>query len=134
MAKEIWINLPVKDLKKSKEFFKKLGFSFNTQYSNEDEAISLVVGNKNVIVMLFPDATFEGFAGNKITDTKQSTEVLLSMDVDSKEEVDEMLRKAVEAGGTSFYEPEEHGGMYGCGFADLDGHRWNVLYMDINNI
>jgi len=134
MTKEIWLNLPVKNLNKSKEFFTQLGFSFNPLYENSDEAVCLIVGDKSVIVMLFEDATFKSFTLNGIADTKKVSEVLISIDAESKEEVDEMAKKVILAGGTIYYEPEDQGWMYGCGFADLDGHRWNVLYMDMENM
>ncbi len=135
MMKEFWINLPVKDISKSKQFFTKLGFRFNPQFSDSDEAACLVLGEKDVTVMLFKEAAFEGFTGNSINDTKSGTEVLFSIDAQSREEVDEMLKKAIEAGGIVFGEPENKDGwMYGCGFSDLDGHRWNVLYMDMSNV
>jgi predicted lactoylglutathione lyase len=131
MTKQFWINLPVKDMNKSKDFFNKLGFSVN---GNSDQ-LQLIIGEKNSPVMLFPDATFKKFANHEIVDTKHATEVLLSIDAQSKEEVDEMAKKAVEAGGTLLGEPAENQGwMYGCGFADLDGHRWNILYMDMSKM
>jgi len=135
MIKEFWINLPVKDIKKSKDFFTKLGFSFNTQHGNTDHSLSLVVGQKNVVIMLFDEPTFKNFAKTKIADTKQSSEVLLSIDAENKEGVDEMAKKAIEAGGKSDHKPKEmQGWMYGCIFSDLDGHRWNVLYMDMSKM
>jgi uncharacterized protein len=135
MAKEFWINLPVKDINKSKIFFTRLGFSFNTQHGNTDNSVSLLVGQKNVIVMLFDEPTFKKFTNNEIANTNQTTEVLLSIDAGSKEEVDEMAKRAVDAGGKSNHKPAEmEGWMYGCIFSDLDGHRWNVLYMDISRI
>jgi predicted lactoylglutathione lyase len=134
MTKQIWINLPVKDLEKSKEFFTQLGFSLNPGPGNTDDKASLVIGDKNVIVMLFPEPTFTKFTGNDIADTKQGTEVLISIDAESKKEVDEMVKKVVEAGGTIYGKPNDQGWMYGAGFADLDGHRWNVLYMDMSNM
>jgi len=131
MSKQLWINLPVKDLKRSREFFAALGFSFNSQYPNNDEAVSLVVGDNQIIVMLFPESTFSSFTGNAVADTKQGTEVLLSLDAASVEEVDEIASKAEQAGGAVYGKPGWQGGwMYGCGFTDLDGHRWNMLYMD----
>ena len=134
MTKELWINLPVKDLKKSKEFFTKLGFSFDEGYIN-DEGACLVIGDKNFIVMLFTESSFKNFTGNKIPSAKQGTEVLFSIDAESKEEVDEMAEKVVKAGGTIYAEAEDSDSwMYGCGFADLDGHRWNVLYMDMSKM
>ncbi len=135
MTKDLWINLPVKDLAKSKEFFTKLGFSFNTKYGNTDISAGLIIGNKSMVVMLFAESTFEKFTKNKITDTKQSTEVLFSIDAESREEVDELAKKVVKAGGTIYGEPgENQGWMYGCGFCDLDGHRWNILYMDMSKM
>ena len=135
MTKEFWINLPVKDINKSKEFFLKLGFSPNPGMGNSDESTSVLIGNKKVVLMLFNEPTFKKFASNEIADTKKTTEVLFSIDAESKEEVDEMSKKAREAGGTIFGEPKDNQGwMYGCGFADLDGHRWNVLYMDMGKM
>lgn len=135
LSKQLWINLPVKDLKKSKEFFTALGFSLNTQHPNNDEGVSLVVGDNQVIVMLFPESTFKNFTGNSVMDTNQATEVLLSLSAGSRAEVDEIALKAEQAGGTVFGKPSDQSGwMYGCGFADLDGHRWNVLYMDMSKM
>jgi uncharacterized protein len=132
MIKEFWINLPVKNVKKSKEFFLALGFMPNLRHGNSEESTSFMIGSKNVVMMLFKDTTFEKFAGNKHADTKSGTEVLLSYDAESREEVDEMAKKAKKAGGTVFSPPADiQGWMYGCGFTDLDGHRWNVLYMDL---
>jgi predicted lactoylglutathione lyase len=133
MTKELWINLPVKDVNKSKEFFTKLGFSFNPKRSKTDESACLVIGTNNVIVMLFKESGFKNFTKNEIADTKKASEVLFSIGADSKAEVDEMANKAVAAGGSIFGQPTEvQGWMYGCGFSDLDGHRWNLLYMDMN--
>ncbi len=86
-------------------------------------------------MMLFTEPAFKTFTRNEIVNTKQGTEVLLSIDVESREEVDEMAAKAVKAGGTLYAEPgDNQGWMYGCGFADPDGHRWNVLYMDMSKM
>jgi predicted lactoylglutathione lyase len=134
MIKEFWLNLPVKDLNKSKEFFSKLGFAFNPRHINSNDAAGLVIGNKGVLVMLFPEATFKSFTNNEIGDTNQSTQVLLSIDAESKEEVDELVLKAVNAGGVAYCKASDQGWMYAAGFADLDGHRWNVLYMDMSKM
>ncbi|MBS4197041.1 VOC family protein [Lederbergia citri] len=132
MAKQFWINLPVKDVVKSKEFFTKLGFTCRIMQGDFAE---LLIGEHNVQVMLFPENTFSNFTNNEILDTKNATEVLFSIDAESREEVDEMARKAEEAGGTIFGKPgESQGWMYACGFADLDGHRWNVLFMDMDKM
>jgi uncharacterized protein len=134
MTKDIWLNLPVKDINKSKEFFAKLGFSF-TQYGNSDDSVGILIGEKNVVVMLFSEATFHFFTKNEVADTAKCTEVLFSLSAESRKEVDEMAKKVTAAGGTVFSKPSEHQDwMYGCGFADLDGHRWNVLYMDMNSM
>ena len=83
--------------------------------------------------MLFEESTFENFVQNEITDTKSSSEILISIDAESRAEVDAFAKKVVEAGGLVFAKPAEiQGWMYGCGFADLDGHRWNMLYMDLS--
>lgn len=133
--KQFWINLPVKDIKRSKEFFGKMGFQFNTQYGDNPNSASLLLGEKGVVVMLFDEPTFKGFTNCDVTDANRSTEVLLSVDAQSKEEVDEMARKAVELGGSSNHKPQEMSGwMYGCVFSDPDGHRWNVLYMDMSKM
>lgn len=133
MTKQLWLNLPVKNIEKSKDFFAKLGFSFNTQHGNSPVSASLVIG-KNVI-MLFEENTFKGFIKSEISDTANANEVLISIDAESKEEVDEMAKKVMSAGGNVFSEPNEKDGwMYGCAFADPDGHKWNVLYMDMSKM
>lgn len=135
MIKELWINLPVKDVKKSKEFFTKLGFSFNTEYGDTEHSACLLVGSKKAMVMLFEESIFKGFIRQPMTDTKQSNEVLFSFDAESRAEVDEMAEKVRSAGGTIFAVPgENQGWMYGFAFMDLDGHRWNMLYMDFSKI
>jgi len=135
MTKELWLNLPVKNLSKSKEFFSKIGFSLHPRHMNSNEMAGLVIGDNKVMVMLFPEFAFKGFAGNEIADTTKGSEVLFSIDAASPEEVDELVRKVVNAGGTVYGEPGYKGGwMYGAGFADLDGHRWNVLYMDMDKM
>lgn len=135
MTKELWINLPVKDLNKSREFFTKIGFTLNPHYGNSAESAIFLVGTKNIVVMLFAEPVFKNFTHHDIADTKKGTEVLLSIDAESRAEVDELAKKAAKAGGTVFGEPAEHQGwMYGCGFTDLDGHRWNVLHMDMSKM
>ncbi len=135
MAKQFWLNLPVKDIQKSKEFFTQLGFRFNPQYGNSDNSACLLVGEKDVVVMLFEEDFFKNCTGNFVTNTSEGSEVLLSIDAQSKEEVDEMAQKATAAGGSSNHKPSAmNGWMYGCVFADIDGHRWNVLYMDMSKM
>jgi predicted lactoylglutathione lyase len=134
MVKQIWLNLPVKNVEKSKAFFTKIGFSFNEKHDTASYTC-MVVGENNFAVMLFEETQFESCILNKIADTTVGSEVLISIDAQSREEVDEFANKIQEAGGNVFAKPaESEGWMYGCGFADLDGHRWNVLYMDLSKL
>ncbi|QGK75579.1 VOC family protein [Flavobacterium sp. SLB02] len=134
MTKQIWLNLPVKDVAKAKDFFWKIGFSFNEQHDTPSSTC-MVVGESHFVVMLFEESLFTGFSQNKLTDTQSSSEVLISIDAESTDEVDELAKKVEEAGGTVFSPPAEtQGWMYGFGFADLDGHRWNVLFMDFSKL
>ena len=135
MTKEIWINLPVQDIKKSVAFFTHLGFALNPQHGESEESASIIIGDRKVVVILFEETTFARFSRNPLSDVTKGTEVLFSIDAESREEVDEMARKVVEGGGFVYGGPmESYGWMYGCGFVDLDGHRWNVLYMDMDNM
>ena len=135
MAKEFWVNLPTKDINKTKTFFKAIGFVENTHFGENPTMASFFLGEKNVAVNFFTEEIFKGFSGNEIADTIKGTEVLLSIDAQTRAEVDELAKKAVEAGGIVYGKPgEKDGWMYGCGFTDLDGHRWNVLYMDFSKL
>jgi len=128
MAKQIFINLPVKDLKKTMTFFKKLGFTFNMQFT-DDKAACMIIG-ENIYAMLLLEKFFKTFTNKEIADAKKTTEVLIAIDAESRQSVDEMIRKAVEAGGLTYRNPQDNGWMYGHSFADLDGHQWEVLYLD----
>lgn len=134
MTKQLWINLPVRDVERSKAFFTQIGFTLNPHYGNAQDSASLLVGEKGIVVMLFTEAAFQKFTQNNICDTRQGTEVLFSIDAESRAEVDDLAQRAEQAGGTVFAPPGGEGWMYGCGFADLDGHRWNVLYMDMSQM
>jgi hypothetical protein len=129
MTKQIFVNLPVKDLGKSMEFFTKLGFSFNPQFS-DDKAACLIIAEGSIYSMLISEPFFKTFTKKEISDATKSTEVLLAIDVESREKVGEMVKAAVEAGGLVYMEPQDHGWMYNHSFADLDGHQWELLYMD----
>ncbi|WP_166920584.1 VOC family protein [Flavobacterium poyangense] len=134
MAKQIWLNLPVKNVAKAKVFFLKIGFAFNEQ-QDTPSSTCMLVGERSFVIMLFEDTLFENFSRNKVTDTQSSSEILISIDAESIEEVDALAEKVKAAGGTIFAPPAENQGwMYGFGFADLDGHRWNVLYMDFSKL
>jgi len=128
MATKIFVNLPVKDLPKSKEFFGKLGFSFNPQFT-DDKAACLVISD-NIFAMLLTEPFFKTFTKKDIADASKSTEAIIALDAQSKQQVDEMVKKAIEAGGSIYRDAEDHGWMYGKSFADLDGHQWEILYMD----
>jgi predicted lactoylglutathione lyase len=130
MANEFWLSLPVKDINRSKEFFTKMGFKIGGGPGNTPTSAPLSMGSKNVTVMLFEEPVFKGFVNQEVTDTSKSCEVLLSFDAASKEEVDELAQKAVDAGGKTNHKPYPmQGSMYGCVFNDIDGHRWNILHM-----
>ena len=135
MTKEIWFNLPVKNIQKSVDFFNKIGFVKNDRFPFTDTMASFFIGEKKIVMMLFTNEVLSGFSANKIADTSAGTEVLFSLDAESKAEVDEMLKKAEAAGGTIYAKGgEKDGWMYGGGFIDLDGHRWNLLYMDFSKM
>jgi len=135
MIKDFWINLPVKDVVKAKEFYKNIGFTLNPRHENNTQVGSLMVGKKPIIVMLFPNEVFETFINYPISDTLKGNETLLSFELESPKEVDELAIKVMDAGGTLYSEPElVQGFMYGFGFIDLDGHRWNPTYMDWKKI
>ena len=128
MATKIFVNLPVKDLNKSIEFFTKLGFSFNQQFT--DETATCMIVTDDIFVMLLTVEKFKTFTPNEICDAKKYTEVLVCLSLESRPRVDEMVRKAVAAGGATYNEPQDHGFMYGHGFQDLDGHIWELIYME----
>lgn len=128
MATKIFVNLPVKDLNKSITFFTRLGFSFNPQFT-DDKATCMILC-ENIFAMLLVEPFFKTFTKKDIADASKTTEVLIALDASSRDEVKEMVRKAIEAGGSSYMEPQDHGWMYQHSFADLDGHQWEILFMD----
>lgn len=135
MTKELWVNLPVKDIEISKDFFEKIGFTFRPVPGNDPDTACMVIGTKGVVVMLFSEHLFQGFSNNAVSDNSGSSEVLFSIDAESRDEVDDLAEKVRNAGGTLYAGPgEKDGWMYGCGFSDPDGHRWSVLYMDMSKI
>lgn len=128
MASKIFVNLAVKDLKKSIVFFQKLGFSFNPQFT--DESATCMIIADTIFAMLLTEERFKEFTKKEICNAHKNTEVLIAIDAESKEKVDEMVKNAIDAGGSIYMEPQDHGWMYGHSFADLDGHQWEILYMD----
>ncbi|HEX8289156.1 MAG TPA: VOC family protein [Pyrinomonadaceae bacterium] len=130
MTKELWLNLPVGDVEKTKEFFNQIGFKLNEKHTDSEMAC-FSVGEKGITVLFFAEETFKGFTKNEVSNTKSGSEVLISFDGESREEIEETARKVFEAGGTIFSPPAEfQNWMYSFGFVDLDGHRWNMVYMD----
>jgi len=128
VAKQIFVNLPVKDLGKTIEFFKKLGFEFNPQFT--DENATCMVVNDNIFVMLLVEKFFKTFTQKEICDTTKNTEVIIALSTESREKVDQMLENVIKAGGKESREPQDHGWMYGRSFEDLNGHLWEIIYMD----
>lgn len=128
MATQIFVNLPVKDLNKSAEFFTQLGFTFNPQFTDETATCMIVAAD--IFVMLLTEEKFKTFTPKEICDATKSTEVLVCLSLASRPEVDEMVRKAVAAGGSTYNEPQDHGFMYGHGFQDLGGHIWELIFME----
>lgn len=128
MFRQIFVNLPIEDMARSQAFFKTLGLTFNPRFTNEQGAC-LEIG-ENFYAMLLVRPFFQGFVQKPISDAHQSTEVILALSVDSRAEVEEVVRKAVAAGATRIPEPKDYGFMFQDGFADLDGHQWEVFWMD----
>ncbi len=129
--RRIYVNVPVKDLKASVAFFAELGFEFDPRYTNED-ATAMVIGDGSA-VMLLQEEFFKTFTRKAIADANATTEVIISVSAASREAVDEMVHKALGAGGKESLEPIEMPGMYGWSFQDLDGHQWEVLHMDLKH-
>ncbi len=130
MATQIYVNLPVKNLERSRAFFTSLGYGFNPQFSNESGAC-MVIG-ENIYAMLLVESFFQTFTKKPVADATRSTEVLVCLSCDSRAQVDELVAKARAAGGTVPNEAQDHGFMYGHGFEDPDGHVWELMYMDPN--
>jgi predicted lactoylglutathione lyase len=130
MVNQIFVNLPVKDLGKSVAFFTKLGYTFDPRFTDEN-ATCMRVG-ENIFVMLLVESYFATFTKKAICDARTHTEAILALSLASREQVDEQVAQAVAAGATTPSEAQDHGFMYQHGFADLDGHLWEVFYMDPN--
>jgi predicted lactoylglutathione lyase len=125
----IFVNLPAKDLPKTKEFWQKLGYSFNPQFT-DDNAGCLVISD-NIFAMLLTEPYYKTFTDKQIADTSRTQETQLALSADSREEVDEMLRKALAAGAKEPKPAQDmEGFMYSRGFDDLDGHHWDYVWMN----
>ena len=128
MATKIFVNLPIKDLNKTVEFFTKLGFTFNPQFTDEN-ATCMIIG-ENIFIMLLVEKFFKTFTKKEISDATKDAEVIVALSAESREKVDQMISRVIEAGGMESREPQDHGWMYVRSFQDLDGHLWEIIYMD----
>ncbi|HRH23249.1 MAG TPA: VOC family protein [Candidatus Magasanikbacteria bacterium] len=128
MVKQIFVNLSVKDLQKSIEFFTKLGFTFNPQFTDENATCMII--SENIFAMLLVEHRFKDFTKKEIIDASKQVEVLNALSVGSREEVDALLEKALAAGATEPMPPQDHGWMYSRDFEDLYHHVWEVFYGD----
>ena len=131
MSRKIFVNLPIKNMEKSQAFFKSLGFSFDPKFTNEQGAC-MVISEDHNYVMLLIEPFFQTFTKKSIADSSKTIEVLVCLSCESRAEVDELVKKAVAAGGKTPNAPLDHGFMYGHGFEDIDGHIWELMWMDPN--
>lgn len=132
METKIFLNLPVKDLNRSIAFFTQLGFSFNPKFT-DDKATCLIIG-ENINAMLLVEEFYKTFTNKQICNATTTSEVLISISIETREKVDEMIEKAVKAGGSEYMETRDYGWMYQRVFLDIDGHHWEVFYMDESQI
>lgn len=128
MAQQIFVNLPVKDLNKSITFFEHLGYTFNQQFTNENATCMVI--SEYIYVMLLVEPFFKSFIKKEICDATKSTESIICLSAENKDKVNELVGLAVEAGAKTPSEAVDHGFMYQWGYEDLDGHLWEVMYMD----
>lgn len=128
MPRNLYVNLPVKDLERSVDFFEALEFSFNPKFTDENAACLIV--NERTGVMLLTESFFAGFTHKSVADARASTETLLALSLDSRADVEAFMARALAAGATPTIESKDYGFMYQHGFADPDGHQWEVFWMD----
>ena len=132
MHRGIFVNLPVKDLKASVEFFTKLGYSFDPKFT-DDNASCMLIG-ENIYAMLLVEPFFTSFIPNPVSDTSKASEVIIALTCESAAEVDELTSRAIAAGATQHKQPSDLGFMYSSMFQDLDGHFWEPFWMDQTQI
>nr|WP_205524867.1 VOC family protein [Paenibacillus sp. ALJ109b] len=130
-AKQIFVNLPVKDLKRSVDFFTKVGFEFNVKFTDES-ATCMIIG-ENIYAMLLVEDRFQSFISKKISNAADTAEVIVALSVESREQVDLIVQAALDAGAKPYNDPQDHGFMYGWSFQDPDDHLWEVSYMDLSS-
>ncbi|MDP2838254.1 MAG: VOC family protein [Candidatus Moranbacteria bacterium] len=126
MINKVFVNVPVKDLAVAMDFFAKLGFAFNSQLTDENAACMVI--SDNIFAMLLTEEFFQTFITKEIANTRETTEMLLALAAESREEVDELMERVLAAGGSESREAQDQGFMYSRGFEDLDGHLWEVFY------
>jgi predicted lactoylglutathione lyase len=124
----IFVNLATDDVAASKKFFSDLGYTINPQFSDDNSAC--VVISDTIVAMLLSKKRYADFTKKDIADSRKTSEVLICLSAESREKVDELVEKAVAAGGTANEDTQDHGFMYGRSFDDLDGHSWEVVWMD----
>ena len=130
---KMFVNLPVRDLKKTMNFFSDLGFKFNPIFTDENAACMVI--SEDIYVMLLVEKFFKSFIPDKeICDTKKSAETIVALSAKTRKEVDELIREAVAAGGSEYRQAQDYGWMYGRAFQDINGHIWETVYMDMNAI
>jgi predicted lactoylglutathione lyase len=131
-ARKLFVNLAVRDLKRSMDFFSQLGFKFNPQFTDENAACMII--SEEAFVMLLVEPFFKTFTKNSICDTRSHTEGLFALSCESRKAVDEIVNKAIASGGKPAMDPTDHGFMYGWSFLDPDAHHWEVFWMDPSHV
>lgn len=129
-VKQIFVNLPVKDLKKSIAFFTEVGFEFDPNFT-DDNATCMIIG-ENIYAMLLTEPFFSSFISKPVADASKGAEAIMALAVDSRQEVNDFIDKALAAGGKKYKELQDHGWMYSRNFEDLDGHLWEAFFMDMS--
>jgi len=132
MTTKIFVNLPVKDLNRAVEFFTKLGFKFNPQFTDKNATCMII--SEDIFVMLLVEEFFKTFTKKEICNTSKNIEAIIALSAESRENVDEMIYKAIEAGGIEPRKPQDHGWMYDRAFEDIDGHLWEITYMNKSSL
>lgn len=129
---QIYVNLPVKDVQKTREFWTKLGFSINEQFSDE-KAVCVIMKEDHIYTMFLKEEFFQTFTDRPVA-KGETTQTLLAIGVNSREEVDQAVKTAIENGGSTYSEPQDHGWMYQRAFSDPNGHQWEVMFADVSQI
>jgi uncharacterized protein len=130
-GKQIFVNLPVRDLKRTRDFFGKLGFPFNPVFTDDNAACMVI--SENIYAMLLVEKFFKGFIPDKeICDSRKSTEAIVALSAGSRQEVDDLIRKVISAGGSEYRQAQDYGWMYGRAFQDVDGHIWEVFHANLD--